>query len=140
MLTVNKSKPNYTTETNIHFSAHIHYILSGVRKSFIWLCFRKKFCVVVATDILYPLDICLVSALLIVRELFEGIMFVLAYLFESKVNLVVPSIWIKNFDAEACINHGLNRNKIYQLFYSSTMKTANFNIPLKADFSRRWHL
>lgn len=62
-------------------------------------------------------------------------MYIGAYLIDCKVNVVIPAIWLANFDAEICFNHGINRNKIYKAFFSRQYKLADFNAPLRHVFS-----
>lgn len=62
-------------------------------------------------------------------------MYICAYLVDCKVNVVIPAIWVAKFDAEACFNHGINRNKIYKVFFSHSYKLADFDAPLRSIFS-----
>lgn len=61
-------------------------------------------------------------------------MYILAYLIDCKINVVIPAIWVLNLDAEICFNHGINRNKIYKMFFSRQFKLADFGAPLRTVF------
>lgn len=62
-------------------------------------------------------------------------MYIFAYLVDCRVNVVIPAIWVAEFDAETCFNHGINRNKIYKVFFSRQYKLADFDAPLHYVFS-----
>lgn len=62
-------------------------------------------------------------------------MYILAYLIDCKINVVIPAIWVDNLNAEQCFNHGINRNKIYKIFFSRLYQLADFEAPLRTVFS-----
>lgn len=62
-------------------------------------------------------------------------MYICAYLIDVKINVVIPAIWVENLDAEMCFNHGINRNKIYKVFFSRQYKLPDFGVPIQTAFS-----
>lgn len=68
-------------------------------------------------------------------NLYKLRMYILAYLIDCNLNIVIPAIWVENFDSELCFNHGLNRNKVYKIFFSHLYKTADFDAPLRTVFA-----
>lgn len=52
-------------------------------------------------------------------------MFVVVYLIEPKINIVIPEEWIFALDEEKIKNMGANSNQSYRIFYSNDASNEN---------------
>lgn len=46
-------------------------------------------------------------------------MYFIAFFLQAKVHRVIPLKWVRGIDYENTFNHGLNRNKKYNAFYTN---------------------
>lgn len=64
--------------------------------------------------------------------------FVAAFTTKSKEKMVIPINWVKSFNPTDFINHGIDQENDFVVFYSANRNDiADFNLPMKEKIDGR---